>query len=132
MTTMAFEATDTFLKVKVPTGAKPGNISVRVNDQTAVSGQTFTVLAGIFSQPSLSEEIGVYPNPTSGELRFTNLSSTHAYVYKLYSIVGQQVARGVLKGDSIVKLEDAPLGQYILILRDEGRELMRTRLLVVR
>ena len=131
--TTAFEATAMSLKVEVPTGAKKGNISVRVNDQTAVSGQTFIVLAGVFSQPSLSEEIGVYPNPTSGELRFTNLSSTHTYVYKLYSIVGQQVARGVLKGDSIVKLEDAPLGQYILILRDDnGNEILRTRLLMLR
>ena len=48
VTTTSFEATATSLKVEVPTGAKPGNISVRVNDQTAVSGQTFIVLAGLY------------------------------------------------------------------------------------
>ena len=122
----------TFLDVEVPSGAKTGPISVKIGGSIAVSGQIFTVEAGIFGTTISESTISVYPNPTSGELYFVNLSHNSTYMYKIYSLLGQQIERGVLQNDSSIDLSSLSEGQYVLVLQVNDSEVLRTRLLVLK
>ena len=127
----------TFLDVEVPEGAKTGPISVKIGGSIAVSGQIFTVTDGTdpsspFSTTTSESTISVYPNPTSAELYFVNLSHNSTYIYKIYSLLGQQIERGVLQNDSSIDLSSLSEGQYVLVLQSEDSEVLRTRLLVLK
>ena len=128
------EASTTRLVVNVPDDAISGPIEVEVNGETATS-EAFTVTDGTktpFSVPKSSDVVRVYPNPTSAELSFRSLSSTDTYVYKIYSLLGQEMLSDVLKGTTI-DMSTLAEGQYILVLSSEGdSEVLRTRLLIVR
>ena len=127
----------TQIVVRVPEDAMTGKISVTVGSETAISSQVFTVRDGTepsspFSVTSSEGEIRVYPNPTSGELHFVNLSHNSTYMYKIYSLLGQEMRSDVLRGATI-DVSDLEEGQYILVLwSEESDELLRARLLVVR
>ena len=131
-------ASTTTLTVRVPSGARTGSISVAVGGQTGTSSTDFTVTApapepAAFSVPLSSEgDVRVYPNPTSGQLHFKGLLAGGRYVCDLYSLVGQKVLSSVVRAGDMMDTSTLSSGQYILILQAEGRELMRTRLLVVR
>ena len=120
------------LMVRVPAGAVSGPIEVEVDGETATS-EAFTVTTETpFSASKSSDVIRVYPNPTSGELSFRSLSSTDTYVYKIYSLLGQEILSDVLKGTTI-DVSTLAEGQYILVLSSKGdSEVLRTRLLIVR
>ena len=130
-------ANTTEIVVMVPDDAKTGKISVTVDGETTTSLQVFTVRDGTeppspFSVPSSEEVIRVYPNPTLAELRFMGLSTTATYMYKLYSLLGQKALSGELRSTTI-DVSALKEGQYILVLRSEdGSEILRTRLLIVR
>ena len=139
-----FRSSETSVQVIVPQGARTGRITVTVDGQRAVSNKDFTVPGteaapepsptprAIFSVPTTEESLGVYPNPTSQEVRFRGLSPTRRYIYSIYSLVGQQVLRGTLQNNSL-QLTALSDGQYVLLLQTEdGNELLRTRLLIVR
>ena len=130
-------ASTTSLTVLVPSGARTGSISVAVGGQTGSSSTDFTVTGTTpvspFSVPLSSEgDVRVYPNPTSGQLHFKGLLAGGRYVCDLYSLVGQKVLSSVVRAGDMMDTSTLSSGQYILILHAEGRELMRTRLLVVR
>ena len=131
-------ASTTTLTVLVPSGARTGSISVAVGGQTGTSSEDFTVTGttpepAAFSVPLSSEgDVRVYPNPTSGQLHFKGLLAGGRYVCDLYSLVGQKVLSSVVRAGDTMDTSTLSSGQYILILQAEGRELMRTRLLVVR
>ena len=131
-------ASTTTLTVRVPSGARTGSISVAVGGQTGTSSTNFTVTGttpepAAFSVPLSSEgDVRVYPNPTSGQLHFKGLLAGGRYVCDLYSLVGQKVLSSVVRAGDMMDTSTLSSGQYILILQAEGRELMRTRLLVVR
>ena len=130
-------ASTTSLTVLVPSGARTGSISVAVGGQTGTSSESFTVTAPApvspFSVPLSSEgDVRLYPNPTSGQLHFKGLLAGGRYVCDLYSLVGQKVLSSVVRAGDTMDTSTLFSGQYILILQAEGRELMRTRLLVVR
>ena len=130
-------ASTTSLTVLVPSGARTGSISVAVGGQTGTSSESFTVTAPApvspFSVPLSSEgDVRLYPNPTSGQLHFKGLLAGGRYVCDLYSLVGQKVLSSVVRAGDTMDTSTLSSGQYILILQAEGRELMRTRLLVVR
>ena len=108
-----------------------------VGGQTGTSSEDFTVTGTTpvspFSVPLSSEgDVRVYPNPTSGRLHFKGLLAGGRYVCDLYSLVGQKVLSSVVRAGDTMGTSTLSSGQYILILQAEGRELMRTRLLVVR
>ena len=90
-----------------------------------------TVLLAV---PVIPTSMRVYPNPTSGQLRFTDLSSDQRYTYRLYSLVTQKIRSGQINGGEHIDLGgDFPEGQYILVLQtEEGRELLRSRVQVVK
>ena len=92
---------------------------------------TQTVLLAV---PVIPTSMRVYPNPTSGQLRFTGLSSDQRYTYGLYSLVAQKIRSGQISGGKHIDLGDNfPEGQYILVLQtEEGRELLRSRVQVVK
>ena len=130
-------ASTTSLTVLVPSGARTGSISVAVGGQTGTSSESFTVTGTTpvspFSVPLSSEgDVRVYPNPTSGQLHFKGLLAGGRYVCDLYSLVGQKVLSSVVRAGDMMDTSTLSSGQYILILHAEGRELLRTRLLVVR
>ena len=131
-------ASATSLTILVPSGARTGSISVAVGGQTGTSSTDFTVTAptpepAAFSVPLSSEgDVRLYPNPTSGQLHFKGLLAGGRYVCDLYSLVGQKVLSSVVRAGDTMDTSTLSSGQYILILQAEGRELMRTRLLVVR
>ena len=130
-------ATTTSLTVRVTTGAKTGKISVMVGTAADTSDASFTVTGttpepAAFSVPLSSEgDVRVYPNPTSGQLHFKGLLAGGRYVCDLYSLVGQKVLSSVVRAGDMMDTSTLSSGQYILILQAEGRELMRTRLLVL-
>ena len=82
-----------------------------------------------FNVPKAEASPNLYPNPTSGEVRFLGLSVARSYVYKVYSLVGQEVLSGVL-GSEEVNISALSSGQYVLVLEDDQGEVLRTRLLV--
>ena len=130
-------ASTTSLTVRVPSGARTGRVSVAVGGQTGTSSEDFTVTGTTpvspFSVPLSSErDVRVYPNPTSGQLHFKGLLAGGRYVCDLYSLVAQKVLSSVVRAGDTMDTSTLSSGQYILILQAEGRELMRTRLLVVR
>ena len=122
------------LVVNVPTYAQTGEIMVKVLDgQPATSLGVFEVLSTpSLSAPRVKSVIRVYPNPTSGELRFTNLSTTNTYAYKAYSLLGKEIISGTVQGSSVIDMSSLTDGQYILVLQTEGKELLRTRLLMLK
>ena len=86
---------------------------------------------GLFHVTNLGSEPHLYPNPASSTLWFADLAPTREYVYGIYTLLGQEVSSGVVRG--AVDLKDLPDGQYIVILRDEsGGDLLRSQLLIVR
>ena len=130
-------ASTTSLTVRVPSGARTGRVSVAVGGQTGTSSTDFTVTGTTpvspFSVPLSSEgDVRLYPNPTSGQLHFKGLLAGGRYVCDLYSLVGQKVLSSVVRAGDTMDISTLSSAQYILILQAEGRELMRTRLLVVR
>ena len=131
-------ASTTSLTILVPSGARTGSISVAVGGQTGTSSENFTVTGttpepAAFSVPLSSEgDVRLYPNPTSGQLHFKGLLAGGRYVCDLYSLVGQKVLSSVVRTGDTMDTSTLSSAQYILILQAEGRELMRTRLLVVR
>ena len=133
-----FASTATSLTVRVTTAAKTGKISVMVGTTADTSDASFTVTGttpepAAFSVPLSSEgDVRVYPNPTSGQLHFKGLLAGGRYVCDLYSLVGQKVLSSVVRAGDTMDTSTLSSGQYILILQAEGRDLMRTRLLVVR
>ena len=131
-------ASTTSLTILVPSGARTGRVSVAVGGQTGTSSENFTVTGttpepAAFSVPLSSEgDVRLYPNPTSGYLHFKGLLAGGRYVCDLYSLVGQKVLSSVVRAGDMMDTSTLSSSQYILILQAEGRELMRTRLLVVR
>ena len=128
-------ASTTSLTVAVPDHAVTGRISVIVGGQTATSSINFTVPGTTPVSPFsvlMEKALRAYPNPASRRIRFANLSADRSYTYKIYSLVGHQVAEGMLQGDNSVELGSFPAGQYILVLQTKvGQEAFRTRLLVL-
>ena len=84
-----------------------------------------------FSVPEAQDNLRVYPNPSSGWVRFAGLSATRSYLYKVYTLVGQEVLSGTLRSKE-VDLSGLSSGQYILLLEDEGSELLRRRIRIVK
>ena len=76
------------------------------------------------------EDVRVYPNPASGSVRLSGLSAARTYLYRLYSLAGQQVAKGSLRGGAAaMDVSGLARGQYMLVLKDEeDSEVLRARL----
>ena len=129
--------TATSLTVTVPADAQTGKISVMVGTAVDTSDASFTVTGtpepAAFSVPLSSEgDVRVYPNPTLGQLHFKGLLAGGRYVCDLYSLVGQKVLSSVVRAGDMMDTSTLSSGQYILTLQAEERELMRTRLLVLK
>ena len=84
------------------------------------------------SLPRSEDPLRVYPNPASREVQFAGLSSTHRYVYKIYSLAGQEILSGTLRRSSL-DVSALANGQYLLVLKSEdGNELLRAQVLVLK
>ena len=100
-----------------------GTGSGSVDDAAVVT--TFGTFVG-------EEDPYVYPNPVARELRLMHLAPYRTYRYRMYSIVGQVVQEGELRSSSVIDLSSVEMGQYVFILEENERELLRTRVQVLR
>ena len=127
--------TDRIATITITSGTLTQTINVTQGAGTRGAGtqgaRAQTVLLAV---PVIPTSMRVYPNPTSGQLRFTDLSSDQRYTYRLYSLVTQKIRSGQINGGEHIDLGgDFPEGQYILVLQtEEGRELLRSRVQVVK
>ena len=121
------------LKVSVPSDVQTGTIRVKALDgQPATSSGTFTVIT-TFSVPTEGGGLRVYPNPTSGLVQVVSSSFTGTYVYKVYSMVGQEVSSGTIRGNTLIDLSSLLDGKYVLVVqRAKRKEILRIRLIVSR
>ena len=71
----------------------------------------------------------LYPNPAFHEVQLTGLEADRTYIYRMYSLVGQVVSKGEVKGHSSVDVSDLSSGYYVFVLwSDDRRELLRSHL----
>ena len=83
-----------------------------------------------FNVSELEEELRLYPNPTLSVVRFTNLPADRRYLYRVCSLVGQELLSGTVRSEAI-NVSSLTSGQYILLLNnEEGNEVLRTHFLV--
>ena len=138
-----FETISTYvLDIGVSNGSShfTRTVIVRVTQAAAVSATTSSGGGAdplreddlLSSLPRSEDPLRVYPNPASREVRFAGLSSTHRYVYKIYSLAGQEILSGTLRRSSL-DVSALANGQYLLVLKNEdGNELLRAQVLVLK
>jgi len=78
-----------------------------ISNTTSINFETLSIL-DIEKQPVLK----FYPNPTKDLIQFTNLTRTKNY--KIFSILGQEVKKGVLKANGEINIQDLEPGLYLL------------------
>ena len=116
------------LTVQVSDNATPPN--------TAMANVTITitdvedVVMPFFNVSGADGSLYVYPNPTSGEVELAGFSADKTYICKVYSLLGQEMFSTTIKHK--IDLSSLVEGQYVLVLLTEEKELLRTRLLIVR
>ena len=87
----------------------------------------------LLAVPKVVVDLSLYPNPTLGVVSIEGLSSARRYLYKVYSLVGQEALSGKLGSSAVIDLSELSSGQYILVLKDEkGGSLFRRRLLLLK
>ena len=121
------------LTVVVPATAETGPLSVKVlNGTAAISTATFTMtVTNVLDVPLVADEVRLYPNPASGQLRFTNLLPTQSYTYRIYGVAGTRVQTGELRGNGDIDVSRLRTGRYVLLLYDrDGSTILRSNLLV--
>ena len=74
----------------------------------------------------------VYPNPSSGEVRFGGVVLGAPYRYKMYRIDGVLAHSGRFVGGSSVDVSSLSEGYYLLVLQSEEGEVLRTRLCILK
>lgn len=72
----------------------------------------------------------MYPNPTSGEVRFTDLSATRSYVYRVYSLAGRDLLSDTLGSSAMVDVGVLSPCQDLLLLEEEEVGEVLTKLLL--
>ena len=134
-TSMVIEISPQKLLVQVPVGAPTGKITLKNGHRSASSEEVWTVLRsaiplGVATGESL---VGVYPNPATTFLRFTHLSASKVYLYKIYTLIGQQLRSGTIGAVDHIDLSGLLVGSYVIVLEDEaGDTLLREQLLIRR
>ena len=89
--------------------------------------------ADTFAVPKVVVDLSLYPNPTLGVVSIEGLSSARRYLYKVYSLVGEEILSGKLGSSAVIDLSELSSGQYILVLKDEeGGRLLRRKLLLLK
>ena len=103
---------------------------------TRIQAKVYVTSSGrniFFSVPKVPNEPRIHSNPVSEYVKFVNLSSSISYTYEAYTISGESVLQGTLRGDKMIDLQHLSDGKYILVLQDaEGVEVLRTRFLVIK
>ena len=100
-----------------------GNPQVYINNQTCVSGAT-----GIANATMNSENISVYPNPSSGEFIVNGLPLTGEI--KIYNMFGQKVFESRINNNQEAINFNSASGIYSLKIISEGKETYTTKLVL--
>lgn len=97
--------------------------------QTRYSGNTTST-----TTPATLENLSISPNPTTGQIKIESLpqNSNSQYQYILLSLLGNRLAEGELKGNSIDLPTHLPAGQYLLRVSREGVSLGTKSIVLVR
>ncbi len=81
-------------------------------DDTNVYWNTSTVLN--VANPAESNQVNVFPNPTTGVLHITGLPEQQDYV--IYSVLGSEMKRGVVSTNEMLSVENFSAGIYFIKL----------------
>ena len=111
-------------------GTNGGNTGSGNGTGSNPGGATPQDFIDAFAVPSAPSGIVAHPNPTSGRLYVKGISSADTYTYTLYTLIGQKVRSGSMGSDAIIDLSRLAEGQYLLLLKKDGGDILRTRLLV--
>lgn len=74
--------------------------------------------------------LSLYPNPTTGVVRFSDEQSDRRWTYNLFDVNGRNARSGRVSGDqSYLSMAGLPPGTYLLVLRDpKGQDVVRHRI----
>jgi len=71
---------------------------------------------------SLSQQITIYPNPTTGKLIVSCNENNETYEYRVYSIYGNNICKGTLNSnESVIYLYDILQGTYYIQLISKNK-----------
>ena len=141
---LAFAATDQGVYVSVDHGNSWSQINFGLTDTTVYSvtcNSTFAFAgtnscvwrrplselpAGVFENANETNNISIYPNPTSNELRIKT-NSNQKYFAQLFDMSGKLVVEEIpFTQNTILDLTCQREGIYFLILKDEKNKLVKT------
>ena len=69
-----------------------------------------------------SLDISLYPNPVNGAM--LNVSGTDEATYKIYSILGQQMAQGKVD-NGMIPVSQIQAGTYLIELTSKGQTVVK-------
>jgi uncharacterized repeat protein (TIGR03803 family) len=101
------------------------SVTVQVKSSTAIF------------DPDISQLIGIYPNPNTGDFRIIISGGNGKYSYEIIDITGTKTADGIIdctSGECIfdISLSDAKPGTYTMVIVRNGAFLGRTRFIISR
>jgi len=85
---------------------------------------------GINQLAANSNQLSIYPNPTSGQFTIKTMGNQNGYLVEIYNLLGEEIYQSVNKSPSgdlgIIDLNTQPAGMYFVSLKsDEGIEVKK-------
>ena len=66
--------------------------------------------------------ISIYPNPSSGSINVQLANNSELATYKIFSVVGQEIANGKLsQTESQINLKGLANGMYTIVVSQNGK-----------
>jgi hypothetical protein len=94
----------------------PATSCSSLSDTTCVS----TVISGIKRLSINSNQLSIYPNPTSGQFTVKSDDNQNGYAVEVYNVVGEKVFQSVLSNSQItIDLSSKSAGLYFVYLKSE-------------
>ncbi|MGZ4156195.1 MAG: T9SS type A sorting domain-containing protein, partial [Bacteroidia bacterium] len=108
-----------------------GSYAVIINESGCVDTSSCFLVISTGLRNTLSEEIGIYPNPSTGMLYF-NLGKENKLLIEIYNTIGQKIkTQEVTTLNNKINLEDNYSGTYLLKIQ-YGNEVLMKRLILVK
>jgi len=108
-----------FQTLLVPTG---GNWAQRISN-IALTDVDVVMGTGVDDGAFGGLSLRAYPNPTGGLLNVELPAGSSRTEYEVYSLVGQQVSKGIIGGGTSrgrINLDGLPSGMYLLLFQRDG------------
>ncbi|WP_123862176.1 T9SS type A sorting domain-containing protein [Chryseobacterium artocarpi] len=110
-------AKDDYLLASIKMGVTPGQELYKIE-----------VPSGTLSANDNNKaKIALYPNPTSGDIYFSNLKAGQ---FELFDLSGKKIQSGVVNSDSKIKLSAKPGNYIIKTVSEQGKLLHTTKVII--